>query len=155
MTHLFSDHLCEFIFPGLFGFLRGFCRIRDGFSTFYPLHLFPRDQSSNQSNQTNQTNQGQSEESNYSDLIEKLGEIPSSNIEIGSFSVPELLFEKLLEIAEFSREEIDRKSSISDYLSKPEVKTGSVYSNFGDYGSIYVFTLYGSLYSIDNKKFKV
>ena len=67
----------------------------------------------------------------------------------------EILFEVLLEIAEFSREEIDRKSSISDYLSKPEVQTGSVYSNFGDYATIYVFTSYGSLYAIDKNKFKV
>ena len=126
--------LCFYILPGLFGFLRGFGRIKNGFQTYYPMQIGPR------------RSEGESKRHG----ISQVGFIPSNANALESFNIPEETFGLLGDIFSFFHSgELDGSDSqLLDFLKSR--RDSSVYQTFSDYGVIYSGSLYAALYSLDS-----
>ena len=128
--------LCFYILPGLFGFLRGFGRVKNGFKTYYPMEIGQR------------RLEGESKRNE----ISQVGFIPSDGNQnmLGSFNIPEETFGLIGDIFSFFHSgELDGPDSqLLEFLAAR--RDSSVYQTFSDYGVIYSGSLYAALYKLDS-----
>ena len=127
--------LCFYILPGLFGFLRGFGRVKNGFKTYYPMEIGQR------------RLEGESKRHE----ISQVGFIPSDgNQLLESFNIPEETFGLIGDIFSFFHSgELDGPDSqLLEFLANR--RDSSVYQTFSDYGVIYSGSLYAALYQLDS-----
>jgi len=126
--------LCCFILPGLFGFLRGFGRVKNGFQTYYPMEIGQR------------RLEGEAKRHE----ISHVGFMPSSNNQLESFNIPEETFGLIGDIFSFFHSgELDSSDSpLFDFITNR--RDSSVYQTFSDYGVIYSGSLYAALYQLDS-----
>jgi len=128
--------LCFYILPGLFGFLCGFGRVKNGFQTYYPMEIGQR------------RLEGESKRHE----ISQVGFIPSDcgNQQLESFNIPEETFGLIGDIFSFFHSgELDGPDSqLFEFLTNR--RDSSVYQTFSDYGVIYSGSLYAALYQLDS-----